>query len=297
VRDIELGPAQATELGIGLLAPAMMEEARQQLGPDLQVMITVTAAILAGGHQWSIAPNPAARTAEEAFSLPPAEIPRSMVNIAGSHPDGMCHDDRDQPFSEGAVVAVRDEPGRFVRCSDAVWKDYVLPGVGEGAASPPPDGWALDLALTQPDAPVLLRGYTANAGTFLYEAVKVQNASDMVVTAISFGVIVADSAEPQEGWSMVRTWPLPVALPARATRQLQANLLPPSQLTKIVRTFTGSPKITLGILDVQWEDGSKWQFDVPSGSLDFSAGHGSLLTVASVPDTGPRAAASGRAGR
>jgi len=149
----------------------------------------------------------------------------------------------------------------------------------------------LDLALQQPDAPVLLRGYTANAANFLYEAVKIQNASDETVTAISFGVIVADPAQPQEGWSMVRTWPVPVALPAGASQHLQINLLPPSQLKELVRTFTRSPKITLGVLDVQWEDGSKWQFDVPSGSLDFSAGHVSLGTVASVQDTGGRPAA------
>jgi beta-lactamase regulating signal transducer with metallopeptidase domain len=270
--NLEVGAMAYLETG---LAEAM-EHGRAQLGPDVQVMLGLKAARFADGNEWSMTPNPAARTAEEAFGFPPADIPRALITAHRSGSSGsLCYDEERGEFSQGAVVSVRNEPGRFARCVDGAWIDHtvrqeIASAVPQAATSP---AYALDLALSQPGAPVALRGYTASGGTFLYETATLENLSSKPIASVSLGVLVVDQSAPQSR-SMVRGWPVPVNLGPGDTREVTISLLPPWQLEGLIARFKGTPRITIGVLDAEWADGSKWQFDVPQDALDFSTGSG-----------------------
>jgi hypothetical protein len=58
------------------------------------------------------------------LSLPPMEVPRSMLTTrpaAAPAPDDLCFDEQHRGFSDGAIVPIRDEPGRFARCMKGSW--------------------------------------------------------------------------------------------------------------------------------------------------------------------------------
>jgi len=51
-------------------------------------------------------------------------LPRAFVDRDAAKapvPGAACRDDRDRTYSLGAVVAVLNEPGSFVRCTDGRW--------------------------------------------------------------------------------------------------------------------------------------------------------------------------------
>lgn len=102
------------------------------ISPKIQVMCALTKVTYANGAAWEITPNPSARTADAALSLPPAEVPRSLVS-AGVFAAGACRDDRGGAYSAGAIVPIRNEPGTFAECAlvsqqagerTVWWRDY-----------------------------------------------------------------------------------------------------------------------------------------------------------------------------
>jgi beta-lactamase regulating signal transducer with metallopeptidase domain len=107
---------------IGLLSPEQAEAAKD--GP-IQVMCGIERVRFANGAEWSVTPNPAATTTEEALGFPNSRIPRALV-ISGGKDDGqlgsrLCRDDRQQTYSPGAIVEIQHEPGRLARCVDGEW--------------------------------------------------------------------------------------------------------------------------------------------------------------------------------
>jgi beta-lactamase regulating signal transducer with metallopeptidase domain len=93
---------------------------QMQLGaiaPKIQVMCALTKVAYANGATWEVTPNPNARTADAALSLPPAEVSRSLVS-AGVVAAINCRDDGGGEYSAGAIVPVRKEPGTFAECLD-----------------------------------------------------------------------------------------------------------------------------------------------------------------------------------
>jgi hypothetical protein len=52
------------------------------------------------------------------------DIPRSLVGSAGTQSQvntSMCRDDLGKTYSLGAMVGIRNEPGRFARCMNGLW--------------------------------------------------------------------------------------------------------------------------------------------------------------------------------
>jgi hypothetical protein len=138
-------------------------------------------------------------------------------------------------------------------------------------------GTALGLAFAQ-TGPVGLRGYQANAGTFLYETGKVENVSAKSISALTFGVIVADPNNPTAR-TILRS-SAAVLLPPGATQDVKVRLLPASQLEDFEGAVSpGRPTVTLGVLVVQWADGTQWVFDLPDGASDFSLGTGRIVAA------------------
>jgi hypothetical protein len=88
----------------------------------------LTDVTFANGYRWIVTPNPDALTADEILGLPRAEIPRALIGIPGANPN-VCLDDAGLETSQGGIIAIRNEPGRFARCDAGAWVDYVIPGL------------------------------------------------------------------------------------------------------------------------------------------------------------------------
>ncbi len=136
------------------------------------------------------------------------------------------------------------------------WVNYssaqnAMPSVVQDQAGVP-----LDLALNQHDAPAALRGYTANASTFLYESATVMNVSPQAIKTVTFGVLLADPAASSR--SLLRGGPVTVDLGPGDIKVVKVGLLTPGELDSFRRKSQAIPKVTLGLLGVTWDDGSSW---------------------------------------
>ena len=144
-------------------------------------------------------------------------------------------------------------------------------GAADARQQPVSEGVTLGIATSQTGAPVGLRGYLASAGTFLYETAKVQNLSPQPIFAVTFGVLIAHPAN-RNASTIVRADAIGLTLEPGETRDVNARLLPTAQLEQLQRSLSSTPKMTLGVLAVEWADGTKWVFDIPDGAADFSTG-------------------------
>ncbi len=142
------------------------------------------------------------------------------------------------------------------------------------------DSTALGLAHSQDNAPVALRGYLASAGTFLYETAKVENLSAKPISAITFGVLVADPTN-RHTRNFLQSSVADVSLrPGQRQDNVPVRLLPSSQLEGLKRSLSRTPRVTLGVLGVEWADGTKWVFRLPDDAIDFSIGTGLTVSAA-----------------
>jgi hypothetical protein len=138
---------------------------------------------------------------------------------------------------------------------------------------PDSNGTSLGIATSQSGAPAGLRGYLASAGTFLYETAKVENLSASHISALTFGVLVADPGKLKPR-TLLRSSSVAVSLRPGVKQDVTVGLLTVSQLEDLARSFSGNPRVTLGVLAVEWADGTRWVFDVPEDASDFSGGTG-----------------------
>lgn len=208
-----------------------------------------------------------------------------IASIAGSRASGLggprppgavsCGARRFVAFSGGHRMTVANTAQLtilFGLCAVAA----ALPVGAQQHSDSADSGTALALAFAQ-TGPVGLRGYVANAGTFLYETGKVENVSAKTISAVTFGVIVADPNNPTAR-TVLRS-SAEVSLPPGATQNVNVRLLPGSQLEELKRSVSPTPTVTLGILAVQWADGTRWVFDLPDGARDFSLGTGRIVAA------------------
>ncbi len=141
------------------------------------------------------------------------------------------------------------------------------------------DSTAPGLAHGQDNAPVALRGYLASAGTFLYETAKLENVSAKPISGVTLGVLVADPGNRKTP-NFLRSSLADVTLLPGKTQDVTVRLLPPSQLEDLKRSLSRNPKVTLGVLGVEWADGTKWVFRLPDHAIDFSIGAGLVVPAA-----------------
>jgi hypothetical protein len=71
-------------------------------------------------------------------------------------------------------------------------------------------------------------------------------------------------------------------LPGR-TQDVPVRLLPAAQLEDLKRSVSRNPKVTLGVMAVDWADGTKWVFRLPDDAIDFSTGSGLTVPAADQP--------------
>jgi hypothetical protein len=145
-----------------------------------------------------------------------------------------------------------------------------------GAQQPNSDGVSLGIATSQTGAPVGLRGHLASAGTFLYDTAKVENLSPKPILAVTFGVLIADPSG-KSPFTLLRAHAVSLSLAPGEQRDVNVGLLPASRLEDLKRSLSSTPTVTIGVLSVEWEDGTKWVFDLPDAATDFSTGTGRLV--------------------
>jgi hypothetical protein len=147
-------------------------------------------------------------------------------------------------------------------------------------AQHPSDSRSVALGLThgQPDAPVALRGYLASAGTFLYDKATVENISAKPISGVSFGVLVADP-NSRKAPELLRSSMVEVSLLPGNRQDVDVHLLPAAQLEDLKRSFSSTPKVTLGVREVEWADGTRWVFFLPDAATDFLTGKGRIVPM------------------
>jgi len=116
VMPVAIAPGETADVEVHLLAQHEWGPLGA-IAPNVQVHCALRKVTYANGAIWEVTPNPAARTSDEALSLPPAEVPRSLVS-AGAVTAMNCRDDRGGEYSAGALVQIRNEPGTFAECLD-----------------------------------------------------------------------------------------------------------------------------------------------------------------------------------
>jgi beta-lactamase regulating signal transducer with metallopeptidase domain len=116
VLPVDIPPGQTASI-----RPALLPFAEQMRLRSTTTHISITCALAeiryANGASWKLTPNPAAHDVDAALSLPPADVPRSVLSDSTPPTPGyVCADDRGGEYSIGAIVPIRNEPGTFAEC-------------------------------------------------------------------------------------------------------------------------------------------------------------------------------------
>jgi TonB family protein len=150
-QPVSVAPGASATVPTRFLSRAQLAPAAAKVGFPRQVFFGVSRVAFANGAEWSMAPNPAARSEWEALSLPPAQVSRrSIVGTprVGSRAD-VCTGDEGEQTSEGGVLAVAGEPGRWAICRNGVWLDYREGEASQPAQATPPAGERLPVAIKE----------------------------------------------------------------------------------------------------------------------------------------------------
>lgn len=116
-RSVEVAPAVPT---VGQLQAVVADAP----GARLQLFLALESVTFANGSSWKITPNPEARSGSEAVGIPRPVYARALIDRDASKtpsPFQPCGDDRGRGTSHGGVVAILNEPGSFMRCTDGRW--------------------------------------------------------------------------------------------------------------------------------------------------------------------------------
>ena len=166
-------------------------------------------------------------------------------------------------------------PARNLMFASCFW----AVAAGSVGAQPLSDSESVSLGIStsQTAAPVGLRGYLACIGTFLYETAKVENLSAKPISRVTFGVLVADPSGARPP-TLLRS-STSVSLAPGTKQDVDVHLLPAVELDELHGTMSGTPTVTLGVLAIEWADGTSWLFDQPEGATDFSSGTGRVVVA------------------
>ncbi len=126
---VSIAPGRSGDVAPKTISPEQLQEVAGATNGRVQVFFGLQAVKFANGAEWQIAPNAAATNHREALGVPRAEIPRELLGTAPAAavlPDSACRDQNGRAYSLGAVVPLRNEPGRFARCNNGRWEESAL---------------------------------------------------------------------------------------------------------------------------------------------------------------------------
>jgi hypothetical protein len=123
-----IGPGASTDIFSPPVLSAQQLQALAAPGDRLQLFISVQEVKFANGAEWRITPNPAAADHREALAFGRAEIPRELLGVAPNTgasrgTTSLCLDQNQKGFSQGAIIGIRNEPGRLARCNNGRWEE------------------------------------------------------------------------------------------------------------------------------------------------------------------------------
>src|SRR5258708_5858734 len=119
-----IAPGQSVEVSPKIVSVAQLRALGSALPDRLQVFIGLESVRFSNGAQWTITPNPAATSGRDALGIQRAEISRELLAAAASVSGvSVCRDEKGRSYSLGAIVPVRNEPGRFARCTNGRWEE------------------------------------------------------------------------------------------------------------------------------------------------------------------------------
>ena len=142
------------------------------------------------------------------------------------------------------------------------------------SAAAQPKGTPLEVAFDQ-RGPVKLRGYLASAGSFLYETTTVENVSGRPITAIEFGVLLVEPDNPANRQLLRSKAPISLR-PGGTLENVRVDLLTAAEL-QAFEGISARPKVTLGVLAVEFADGRRWRFELEEDAVGFKAGASTSL--------------------
>ena len=118
VLEVDVAPGGTADVAVNLVS---LDDLRQHLRTGSpQVMCALMEIRYANGSAWSAPPA-------SIFGPANAEVSRTLLDGPRTPSAGICRDQDDHEYSEGAVVPIALEPGTFARCHDGTWAEYQLP--------------------------------------------------------------------------------------------------------------------------------------------------------------------------
>lgn len=153
--SVSLAPGAAQTLDVAFLPNEALLALRER-GGKVQGALGVREVRFAGGRRWVLTPAASAQNAQEMLHVPEPSVSRGLVRAAapeaGKEPH--CLDDRGLPYTEGAIVAILGEPGRFAECDGSgAWVEKSLGArpVGATVANSKPVLASIPACLIAPD--------------------------------------------------------------------------------------------------------------------------------------------------
>jgi beta-lactamase regulating signal transducer with metallopeptidase domain len=126
---VSIAPGQSADIAPNTISPEQLEQAAAASSGRVQVFFGLQAVKFVNGAEWQITPNLTATYHQEALGLSREEIPRALlgtVPAASVMPDSACRDQNGRAYSQGALVPLRNEPGRFARCNNRRWEESTI---------------------------------------------------------------------------------------------------------------------------------------------------------------------------
>jgi hypothetical protein len=123
---VSIAPGQSAEIPVKVLSLEQLQQVAAAPPNRVQVFFGLQAVRFANGAEWHITPNPTATYHEDALGIPRTEIPRELLATTAATSatrDSLCRDQNGRGYSQGALVPVRNEPGKFARCNNGRWEE------------------------------------------------------------------------------------------------------------------------------------------------------------------------------
>jgi hypothetical protein len=123
---VEIDPGQSAMVTVQFISAIDLRSFQVSAGPSLLAMLSPSFATFEDGTSWVGGAPP---------EQPPASIPRFLLSTAAPPASPgktipICYDAEEKETSEGGIMPVQGELGRFARCTNGRWveTDIGIPG-------------------------------------------------------------------------------------------------------------------------------------------------------------------------
>lgn len=149
--------------------------------------------------------------------------------------------------------------------------------------------FSFEVAFAQKDAPVQMQSVTHNV-EFLFASAEIKNVSSQTVRAITFGMLAHESGAHWNTPILISTRQIATNVKSGDTRSIDIADATPAEVQKKISGMKSNPvAIEFGIVNIQFADGSNWDFDWQgAGGFDPRNMFGPSAAVKEIPGCGSR---------